>query len=435
MKILYNPLHIISLSIALCLYISCHQKSDSQVWPSWANDMVIYELSPYQYVDSGGLKGITRDLPRIRNLFFNTILLQPIQLRDLASNPFNPSSQFAIQDYNEIDPKLGTSKDLKDLISKAQQLGLKIFLEWNIEETGPHHLWRKLHPLHFRSSEKIVNNRYNLEYVKFNLQHENMTDLHREAFSNFANAFNFDGFMIYGNANPINNLIQILRSGLNDDPLLLSASENIQDGIGDGKNSKLFDLLTTVYDSGKLSTSLREHIQEASQKHWLNPFIDYETNLNKGTDYTLFPNAYKYYIMFAYILPGIPWILNGQEFGLTQAINAFNNNSLLRKYHFNEDLFRSLNLQKKNNPALHQNLGQHNCAIVSHPSDVLAIERTSDSFYCVGIFNFSDTITSFKLTKAYQNAYDLFNKIPVNYPANSELKLGPYQAVMFSNVP
>lgn len=430
-----KQLYLILLLIIFCQYFSCKNEADSREWPSWANDMIIYELSPYQYVDSGGLKGIIRDLPRIRNLFFNTILLQPLQLRDLASNPFNPSSQFAIQDYNEIDPKLGTENDLKELIQKAHQLGLKVFMEWNIEETGPHHGWRKLHPLYFKSSEKLIDNRYNMNYVKLNLQHADIPELHKKSFSKFANTFRFDGYIIYGNEKPLEGLIQILKSDLNDDPLILSESQYLSDGLGHGKNTNLLDLLTAAYDSGKLSIALREHVNEASQKQWFNAFIDYETNLNKGTDYILFPNAYKYYIMFAYILPGIPWVLNGQEFGLTQPINAFNDNSLLRKYHFNEDLFRSLNLQKKNNPALHHFRGKQNCAIVSHPSDVLAIERFADSFYCVGIFNFSDSIAAFKLTKTYNGAYDLFNKIPVNYPANTELKLGPYQAVMFSNVP
>lgn len=423
------------LCILLLGFMACQNKDRIVNWPEWTKDMVIYELTPFQYVDSGGFKGITKDLSRIRNLFFNTIVLQPVQLRDLAGNPFNPSSQFAIQDYNALDPVLGTEKDLKNLIREAHRLGLKILLQWNIEQTGPNHIYRKLNPSYYRSSEKLINNRYNLDYVKFDLLNKELKKIQLQAFSKFSETYEFDGYILYGNTAPAENWIPHFKSELNSEQLILSASSVNPDGISHGKNLNLFKQLTQVYDSGIAGDQMTALIEETAKQIKLNTFIDYETNSIYGTDYNLFPNAYTYYIMFTYMLPGIPWILNGQEFGLIQAINSFNNNSLQRKYRFNEDLFRSLNLQRKNNPALHLHDKNSQTKVVTKTTQIIALERTVDTFYCVGIFNFSDQVAGFKLLKSYQRGFDLFNKIPVSYPADVELKLGPYQAVLFSNVP
>jgi hypothetical protein len=51
------------------------------------------------------------------------------------------------------------------------------------------------------------------------------------------------------------------------------------------------------------------------------------------------------------------------------------------------------------------------------------------------MFNLTDQIASYTLKKDYAMLYDVFNKTQISFPKNTELKLGPYQALILSNIP
>ncbi|MBK8955670.1 MAG: hypothetical protein IPM34_08945 [Saprospiraceae bacterium] len=431
-----SSLIFLTILVFCCiLFFNCSDQNQNEKWPSWTDRMVVYEVTPYQYLNTGGFRGITDDLERVRNLFFNTLVLHPVQVRDQANNPFNPSSQFAIQDYLKLEPSLGSEEDLLNLINKAHELGLRILMQWNIEETGPHHILKATHPNFYQSFERLVDNKFNKDFVKLKSGVEEIETFHRKTLKTFAHKYPFDGFVLYGQLAQSPNFYLDLSKSLNSDQFLFYTQTKQIRRNAAIKNKMLLDFFRGTYEKEFVPGLLTGLLDSTEAAMHFNAFIDYETNLNIGTDYTLFPNAYKYYIMFTYMIPGIPWFLNGQEFGLISAINAFDNQSLQRKYRFHEDLFRSLNYQKVNNPAMRTQASDYQISIVSYPSDIIALERISKNYYCVGVFNFTDTISSFKLQKSYSGSYDLFNKIPVNYMADTEYKLGPYQAVMFSNVP
>lgn len=77
----------------------------------------------------GSLKGIEEDLPRIAEMGFTAIYLNPIF--EAASN-----HRYDTADYTKIDPILGTEQDFKDLCSAAEKLGISIILDGVFNHTG-----------------------------------------------------------------------------------------------------------------------------------------------------------------------------------------------------------------------------------------------------------------------------------------------------------
>ena len=77
----------------------------------------------------GSLKGIQNDLPRIAELGFTAIYLNPIF--EAASN-----HRYDTADYTKIDPILGTEQDFTELCEAAEKLGISIILDGVFNHTG-----------------------------------------------------------------------------------------------------------------------------------------------------------------------------------------------------------------------------------------------------------------------------------------------------------
>ncbi|MFN4144272.1 MAG: alpha-amylase family glycosyl hydrolase [Runella sp.] len=84
--------------------------------PQWVQKAVILEVYPNYF--KGGFKEIAQRLPFYKSIGFNTIYLMPHWL-----GGYSPIDPFV------VDPKFGTSEDLKNLVKKAHQLGMRFLFD------------------------------------------------------------------------------------------------------------------------------------------------------------------------------------------------------------------------------------------------------------------------------------------------------------------
>ena len=115
-----------------------------------------YELFPRSW---GGLKGVEKQLPRLKELGFDVVYLPPIHPightnrkgRDnaLSAKRGDPGSPWAIGDehggHDAVHPELGTKKDLKRLVKAAAELDVDIALDFAIQCSADHP-WLREHP-------------------------------------------------------------------------------------------------------------------------------------------------------------------------------------------------------------------------------------------------------------------------------------------------
>ena len=76
-------------------------------------------LSPF----GGTLRGVIEKLDHIQELGFNTIWLTPI-----FSSPSHHG--YDISDYTQIEPRIGTEEDLRELMTLAHQKGMRVLLDF-----------------------------------------------------------------------------------------------------------------------------------------------------------------------------------------------------------------------------------------------------------------------------------------------------------------
>jgi starch synthase (maltosyl-transferring) len=111
-----------------------------------------YELFPRSW---GGLKGVEKQLPKLKKLGFDVVYLPPIhpigeknrkgRNNTLEAGPGDPGSPWAIRDHSKIDPELGTEEDLRELTRAAAAEDMDIALDFAIQCSADHP-WLTDHP-------------------------------------------------------------------------------------------------------------------------------------------------------------------------------------------------------------------------------------------------------------------------------------------------
>lgn len=107
---------------------------------NWYKDAIIYQIYPRSFCDSnddgfGDIKGIISKLDYLKELGINCIWLSPIFDSPQVDNGYD------IANYKDIYPKFGTLNDVKELIKKAHNLGIKILMDLVVNHTSDKHEW------------------------------------------------------------------------------------------------------------------------------------------------------------------------------------------------------------------------------------------------------------------------------------------------------
>ena len=117
---------------------------------------ITYQLLVYSFADSNGdgwgdIKGITQHLDYLDAMGVSALWLSPI-------HPSDSYHGYDVQDYYAVHPKLGTDADLKELIDKAAEKGIGIYLDYVLNHTGTGHSW-------FKSATSSASSPYRDYYV------------------------------------------------------------------------------------------------------------------------------------------------------------------------------------------------------------------------------------------------------------------------------
>ncbi|KAL7738179.1 hypothetical protein ACLKA6_006518 [Drosophila palustris] len=127
--------------VALCQ--SCQDTaSSSTTTKDWWETAQFYQIYPRSFMDSDGdgigdLNGITSKLEYLRDLGVTAAWLSPIFKSPMVDFGYD------ISDFYDIQPEYGTLEDFRNLIKKANELGLKIILDFVPNHSSDENDWFK----------------------------------------------------------------------------------------------------------------------------------------------------------------------------------------------------------------------------------------------------------------------------------------------------
>lgn len=122
--------------------------------------LTIYQVFPRQHSEKQNFEGVIDDLDRIANMGVDIIYLLPFHPIGQVARKGSKGSPYSIVDFYKIDENLGTLKDLKRLIDKAHQNGMKVMMDIVFNHTSKDSVLTIEHPNWFyRKSDGSLANR------------------------------------------------------------------------------------------------------------------------------------------------------------------------------------------------------------------------------------------------------------------------------------
>ncbi|MFC3298464.1 glycoside hydrolase family 13 protein [Arthrobacter agilis] len=108
--------------------------------PNWWRQAAVYQIYPRSFADSDGdgigdLKGITSRIPYLRSLGVDAVWLSPFYPSALADGGYD------VDNYRDVDPKLGTLDDFDEMIAALHDAGIKLIADIVPNHTSNRHAW------------------------------------------------------------------------------------------------------------------------------------------------------------------------------------------------------------------------------------------------------------------------------------------------------
>jgi len=108
--------------------------------PTWWRNAVVYQIYPRSFADSNGdgigdLKGITSRAGYLAALGVDAVWLSPFYPSALADGGYD------VDDYRDVDPKVGTLADFDEMVTVLHGLGIKVFVDIVPNHSSNRHEW------------------------------------------------------------------------------------------------------------------------------------------------------------------------------------------------------------------------------------------------------------------------------------------------------
>jgi alpha-glucosidase len=109
---------------------------------NWWRQAVIYQIYPRSFTDSNGdgigdVRGIISRIDYLKKLGVDAVWLSPHFPSALADGGYD------VDDYRDVDPRLGTLADFDELITKLHENGMRIIIDIVPNHSGSGHQWFK----------------------------------------------------------------------------------------------------------------------------------------------------------------------------------------------------------------------------------------------------------------------------------------------------
>ncbi len=107
---------------------------------AWYREGVVYQIYPRSFQDSnsdgvGDIRGIIGKIPYLKQLGVSIVWLSPVYMSP------NDDNGYDISNYRDILPEFGSFQDMKELIDKLHEEGIKIVMDLVVNHTSDEHPW------------------------------------------------------------------------------------------------------------------------------------------------------------------------------------------------------------------------------------------------------------------------------------------------------
>ncbi|UGS20837.1 alpha-amylase family glycosyl hydrolase [Flavobacterium cyclinae] len=400
---------------------------------------VIYEVNIRQYSPEGTFNAFTKDIPQLKELGVKIIWVMPIfpisQTKRKATGGDDSKfasempkeeqhkylgSYYAVSDFKKVNPEFGTIEDFRNLVKTAHDNGMYVILDWVPNHTGWDHVWIKEHPEYYTKNEKgeIIDpinpetgkswgwsDVADLNYDNHGLRKEMTSDM-----LHWVKNENIDGFRCDVASNvPLDFWQQAIPQLRKEKNIFMLAEawepELLKDGLFDMAYG--WEAHHTMNRIAQGKNSVKDwdaYIQKANKDYEANDilmnFIDnHDENSWNGTVKSRLGKAEEAMTALSYMMPGMPLIYSGNEYGLEHSLKFFEKDSIPKTKGKQWDLRAKLGKLKSENSALNggKNKATYKRIPTSNDAQILIFEREKNGEKVIYLANLSNQVMSANL--------------------------------------
>ena len=407
--------------------------------PEVEESAVIYEVNIRQYSPEGTFNAFTKDIPQLKELGVKIIWVMPIfpisQTKRKATGGDDSKfasempkeeqhkylgSYYAVSDFKKVNPEFGTIEDFRNLVKTAHDNGMYVILDWVPNHTGWDHVWIKEHPEYYTKNEKgeIVDpinpetgkswgwsDVADLNYDNQGLRKEMTSDM-----LHWVKNENIDGFRCDVASNvPLDFWQQAIPQLRKEKNIFMLAEawepELLKDGLFDmaygwevhHTMNRIAQGKNTVKDWDKL---MEENAKKYESNDILMSFVDnHDENSWNGTIKGRLGKAEEAMTALSYVMPGMPLIYSGNEYGLNHSLKFFEKDSIPKTKGKDWELRAKLGKLKAENSALNggKNKATYKRIPTSNDNQILIFEREKNGEKVIYLANLSNQVVSASL--------------------------------------
>ncbi|HBD27061.1 alpha-amylase family glycosyl hydrolase [Flavobacterium sp.] len=400
--------------------------------PEVEESSVIYEVNIRQYSPEGTFNAFTKDIPQLKELGVKIIWVMPIfsisQTKRKATGGDESKfasempkgeqhkylgSYYAVSDFKKVNPEFGTIEDFRNLVKTAHDNGIYVILDWVPNHTGWDHVWIKEHPEYYTKNAKgEIIDPINPETGKswgwsdvadLNYDNQGLREAMTADMLHWIKNENIDGFRCDVASNVPLDFWQKAIPQLRKEKNIFMLAEAWEPELLKGG---LFDMAYgweahhTMNRIAQGKNSVKEwdaYIQKVNKDYEANDilmnFVDnHDENSWNGTIKGRLGKGEEAMTALSYVMPGMPLIYSGNEYGLNHSLKFFEKDSIPKTKGKDWELRAKLGKLKTENTALNggKNKAKYTRIKTDDDTNILAFTRENEGKKVVYIANFSN---------------------------------------------
>lgn len=440
--------------------------------PAVEENSVIYEVNIRQYSPEGTFNAFTKDIPQLKELGVKIIWVMPIfpisQTKRKATGGDDSKfasempaaeqhkylgSYYAVSDFTKVNPEFGTIEDFRNLVKTAHENGIYVILDWVPNHTGWDHVWIKNHPEYYTKNTKgEIIDPINPETGKswgwtdvadLNYDNQNLRKAMTADMMYWIKDEAIDGFRcdVAGNV-PLDFWQQAIPQ-LRKQKNIFMLAEAWEPAL---LKNNLFDMayawdghhtLNKIAQGKEPVKQFDAYIEKINKDYEANDilmnFVDnHDENSWNGTIKSRLGEAEEAMTALTYLMPGMPLVYSGNEYGLAHSLKFFEKDSIPKTKGKQWELRAKLGKIKNEIDALHG--GKNKATYKRIPAtneNVLVFERMKNGKKVIYLANLSAKPVSVSLPLTGQFK-DIMNEKMMDLKALQVLSMLPWQYYILS---
>ena len=436
--------------VLLLASASCSRRAATQAHADWTYDAVLYEMNVRQVTPEGTFAAAAQQLPRLRDLGVDIVWLMPIHPIGEKGRKGSLGSYYAIRDYMDVNPEMGTMADFEQFLDRAHELGLRVILDYVANHTSPDAAWVTERPAEWyvRDSTGAPAVQYDwTDIAKLNYEtpgvRDAMLDVLKFWVGKGVDGFRCDVAMEVPHDYWEYAFAQI--RAIRPDLFLLAEAEGPQfhaDGFDATYAWDLHHVLNDIAQGKKSAADLRVLLAKYGEEFPASAYrmmftSNHDENSWNGTEFERMGDAAATMAALTYVLPqSLPLIYTGQEIGYDHRF-AFFEKDPVPAWEPNEwsEFYKRLNALRHANPALAGGeRGGEMTYMGGAVADVMAFTRTAGDNKVVCLFNLSGSPQAVIPTVEVGGDFiDAMTGEPHPIVPGEEFSLGPWDYLILIN--